>query len=150
MPDLSVLDPKLADDKLNFLQHLAGGVRPLTAALAVGWSPHKLRQVMKDPEFQELVDMAGEISIEAMEQKVYELGLRGNLSAATLFLYSHASHRGWRPPTQRVAVESSKTVKVEIVEGAKAAAIALMERHGVKALQRGGALDAIEASSSDG
>lgn len=141
MPDLMTIHPEQSADTLMFLEALSCGVGQLNAALSVGWSPKRLRDLMKAPEFIELMDEARTRGIETIEQKVFELAERGNLAAATLFLYCQASDRGWRPPAQRVAVSSQTTVKVEIVEGAKAAVLERLQARDIKSLQPGGALD---------
>jgi hypothetical protein len=99
---------------------------------------------MKNPEFVELMDEARVMSIETIEERVYDLAERGNLAAATLVLYCQAAERGWRPPAQRVAVSSQSTVKVEIVEGNKRAVLEHLRSGGdIRALQPGGVLDEI-------
>jgi hypothetical protein len=143
MTDLVTIHPEQSADTLMFLEALSCGRGQLNAALAVGWSPRKLRDLMKSPEFIELMDEARTRGIETIEEKVFELAERGNLAAATLFLYCQAADRGWRPPAQRVAVSSQSTVKVELVEGAKAAVLEQLRAGDIRALQPGGALHEI-------
>lgn len=145
MTALQEIYPAHPVDVLEFLESLADGVGQLNAALAVGWSPKKLRDLMRDQSFLDMMEESRIRKLESVEEVVYRLAQRGNLAAATLILYSHAADRGWRPPAQRVAVSSQTTVKVEIVEGAKAAVLEQLRTGSIKSLQPGGALDIVEA-----
>jgi hypothetical protein len=144
MGELRTIYPAHPLDVLEFLEALSNGVGQLNAALAVGWSPKKLRDLMRDNEFLDMMEESRIRGVETIEQKVFELASRGNLAAATLYLYCQAPDRGWRPPAQRVSVSSQTTVKVELVEGAKQAVMEQLRAGGVKALQPGGPLDEIE------
>lgn len=149
MTNLATIHPEQSADTLMFLEALSCGRGQLKSALSVGWSPHKLRTLMKNPEFIELMDEARVMSIETIEERVYDLADRGNLAAATLVLYCQAADRGWRPPAQRVAVSTQSTVKIELVEGAKAAVMEQLRAGDIKALQPGGALDIEDAEVVD-
>ena len=147
--ELATLHPELGEQKMDFLERIAKGVRPLSAGLAVGWTPKRTREVLTEPGMAEIVRDAQEISIETLEEKVYKLAKKGNVSCLQLVLFCQASERGWRPATQRVAISSQSTVRVEVVEAAKAATLAAISKHGVKALQVGGALDVVDAEPLD-
>lgn len=143
MKGLAVIHPNLGEDMLDFFELIADGAGPLNAALAVGWTPRKLRELSKNPEFAEMMLECQERCIESIEQKARELARKGNMTAIQLVLFCQAPERGWRPPTQRVAVSQNIQVKHEVVEAAKAAVLHAIDQRGVKALQPGG-LDDIE------
>lgn len=147
---LERVHPELARETLTYLELIATGRGKITAGLAVGWTPAKTKELWRDSEFSQLVAVARELKTETIEQRVFELADRGNIRAIELQLFCQASDRGWRPPAQRVQTQSHHLVQVEVVESARAAALAIMERHGVAALQPGGALDrAIGSTASD-
>lgn len=139
--NVEALSPDLADDLLEFLEATTRGVGMITAGLAVGWSPHKTRTMLLDEEVKALYAECRIVKTETIEQRVWELADRGNLRAAELYLYCQASERGWKPPAQRLQIGSTSIVKVEIVETARQAALAMIERGDFAALQPGGRLD---------
>lgn len=150
MAALAEIHPNAAGDTIEFLERIAGGGGPLNSALAVGWSPKQLRDMLKSADFREMLEDARERSIETVEEGVQKLARKGNLGAQQLILFCLGAHRGWRPPTQRVAVNSQTTVKIENVEGVKAAVLEALRSGEVKALQPGGALDIEDAEVVDG
>jgi hypothetical protein len=125
----------------EFLDHIMKGVGPTNACYAVGWTPRHLRKKMQDPDFVELVRVAQERKIESLEEKTYELAMKGNLAALQFFLLCQAPERGWRPPQQRVAINQQTTIRVENVEAAKAAILDRLAARDVKALQPAKVID---------
>ena len=93
----------------------------MTAALAVGWTPRKLKALKKDPEFVQLVNEARTLLVESVESVAIRNALRGNQRAIELFLFCHAQDRGWRPPAHRHEVVQSGKVDVSIVASVKEA-----------------------------
>ena len=140
--DLGVVYPDLASDMLVFLEAIRNGSGPINAGLSIGWTPEKTRKIMRDPDMVAAVADIREALTETLEERVIQLADRGNARMLELWLFCHAADRGWRPPTQRVQIGGGTTVRVEVVEAARQSALAIMEKHGVKALQPGGALDA--------
>jgi hypothetical protein len=141
--------PALAIDSQElkrFLERVNSGVGELNAAIEVGWTPAELRKYQKDAEFRELVQVCMDQRLERVESKAFELAERGQMRAIELVLFCKGAHRGWHPPTQKVSVERTETVKVEMVHSIKAAALQVLQTEGaIAALQSG----AIEASVVD-
>lgn len=145
--NLSLIHPDQPAEVISFLQDLAHGVGELNAALAVGWSPFQLQQRKKDDDFKELMRESRTRLLEDVEFMVYKLAKRGNMAAIQLVLYSQGADRGWRPPTQRVAVNQETKVTIEQVEAGKQAVTELLASKGVRALQP--PPDAIPVESED-
>jgi hypothetical protein len=134
-----------ADEQLEFLTLVKSGAGPLTAAYALNWTPAKLKKLMSDPSFKEAYHHTLEMQVEGIEEVAYRLASRGNTRMIELILFNRAPER-WSPPTQRVKVESTKKVEVEIRDTAVDAARELIkDRLAITAIQRG----AIEATASD-
>jgi len=125
----------------KFLEYVRVGHGQLNAAIAVGWTPYKLRQLLKDEAFASLVDEVKERRTESIEEVVYAKALEGTRWAVEMYLFCQAPERGWRPPATRIDVTKTQRVEgqlvVSVVEGARQ----LLEAHSVAALQPGGALD---------
>lgn len=139
-----VLSPDESMQLEEFLTLVAGGRNGmLTAGLAVGWTPKRLREITADADIAELIGYAVEQKIEYVEDKLFSLIEKESFPAIQMFLYCQGAHRGWRPPQQRVAVDHQGKVAIERVNAVRQAAIALMESHGPAALAVGGALDDI-------
>ncbi len=138
------------DEVLEFLELVRGGSGEVNAAYSVNWSPAKLRKMMRDGDFAELVQESKLRLVESLEETVVKRAMAGNVRCLELYLFTQAAERGWRPPTQRVDVRKEITAKVEVVAAVKAGLLqALKEEGGVEALQQGGRLDrAIEATTS--
>jgi hypothetical protein len=127
----------------TFLEYVRAGVQPLSAGLAVGWTPAKTRQMLKDNEFNQLVQDAFEQADESVEQALYRAAIGGNVSAMQMWLYNRRPER-WRD-TKRIEVKSETTINLGVVQSVKQAAAELLREHGTAALQPGGALDLIDA-----
>jgi len=138
---------KQASAKMRtFLTRVADGIGLYNAGAEVGWSPRVVDDKMRDADVLEMVRDAQTMTIEDIEAAVIRRAKRGNVQAAAMVLYSQAADRGWRPPQTRVAISTVSKVQVEVVEAARQTVTALLESHDVKALQIGGALDAIDAT----
>lgn len=129
----------------EYLTLRAGNRGRLNSALAVGWTPRQLRDAERVPGFQEAVASARELGLESIEEKAYELAEDGNVPMIQMILYCHGADRGWRPPTQRVAVQHQGTITVERIQAVTSAARQLMQQHGGKSL----ALGALEGDDDD-
>lgn len=136
----------------EFLGMLTAGEGPLTAGLACGLTPRKVREMEADPEISVLINVAREQKYERWERKLEELAMeRDHFPALQMLLFCQAPHRGWRPPQQRVAHDHQGPVEVEKVQAVTIAVVELIAKHGPGVLSIGGPLDeAIEASASDG
>lgn len=127
----------------QFFQYIRDGAGKLNAALAVGWTPRQLNALLRDREFRELYDLALEESIESLEEVAYKLAKAGNTECLKLYLFCKAADRGWRPPTQRVAVDKNVKHEITVVASTVEAAKALLSQAEPAALQPGSPLDAI-------
>lgn len=137
---------KEMSDTDQFLQLVARGVGELNAAITVGWTPAKLKKLKKDKDFEELIVESRLCLMESVEEKEYELALRGNQRAIEMVLFCKGADRGWHPPTQKVSIERKDTVRIELVQATVAAAKELLTQNGtVAALQAG----VIEATAHD-
>ena len=87
-----------SDIDVDGAEFLRAPMGEMTAALAVGWTPRKLKALKKDPEFVQLINEARTLLIESVESMEIRNALRGNQRAIELFLFCHAADRGWRPP----------------------------------------------------
>lgn len=134
-----------ADEVLEFFQLVQDGAGQLTSAFAVGWTPNKLKKLLADESFRQMMMEAVTQQVETVEEKLFDLARRGNMRAVEMFLYNRSPDR-WSPPTQRVKVESTRRIQVEIVESAVEAARQLIREPGaIAALQQG----AIETTATD-
>ena len=142
--------PAILDRLQEFVEFVCAGRGPLNAALAVGWTPKDLRELETSPQFQQLMGECETRKLESLEQVAFEMAMNKNASMLQMILYCKGAERGWRPPTQRVAVHHQGTVAVETIEATKKALLEIMAEHGAEALAIGGPLDgAIEATVTD-
>jgi hypothetical protein len=142
-----VLSYQATADAHKFLCRVADGIGEMNAAAEVGWSPRVMREKLADPDLAEMFQDAKTITVEDIEAAVRRRAKAGNIQAAAMVLYSFGAERGWRPPQQRVAVATVGRIQVEVVEAAVQATRELLAAGNLRALQIGGALDAIDATS---
>lgn len=109
----------VTDDEGN--QHWQTPMGEMTAAMAVGWTPRKLKALKRDPEFVQLMTEAKELVLEAVESVEIRNALRGNQRAIEMYLFCHGQHRGWKPPTQRHEHKSEGRIEVNVVASIKEA-----------------------------
>jgi hypothetical protein len=131
----------------QFFDLLRTGVRPIHAAVEVGWSPAKLRQLMKDRDFTELMHIAEEMLDETVEESLYHTALKGNFRAQQMWLLNRQGKR-WRD-VRHIEVNSTERLEVGVVLGVKQAAAELLRSQGVSAFQPGGELDIVDAEVVD-
>jgi hypothetical protein len=120
----------------TFFERIRDGCGRLNAAYEVGWSPLELRKLEENPDFKELYVVAKERCIEDIEETTTRLAKGGNMAAIQMILYSFGSGRGWRPPQQRVQMESHTTHRVEIVASAKELVMQMLAEGGAQAVER--------------
>lgn len=146
--------PVLTESDLSRMDRYVDAVRqgrgPLTSAIGIlGWSHNKYRTMMADPEFRDFMELATEMRYESVVESLYRAAThpkRPSVVAQQVILYSQHADRGWRPPTQRVAMSSESKISIEHRDSRVASVLALVEKLGVAALQPGGDLDkALEA-----
>ena len=123
-------------------EYLQPPMGEMTAALAVGWTPRKLKALRKDPEFIQLINEAKTQLVESVESVAIRNALRGNQRAIELFLFCHAADRGWRPPAHRHEVVQSGRVDISIVASVKEAVQAHLASGTVAELQGPEPIDA--------
>jgi hypothetical protein len=133
------VDPMEAE---AFLELIHAGVRPINAGIEVGWTIRQVDQVLADPEFSELIEVANRRLIEDIELVVYQRAKAGNRWAAELVLFNRAADR-WAPPTRKVDIRQH-AIHEGVVLSVASTVKELIERHGPAALQPGGVLDVDE------
>jgi hypothetical protein len=121
-------------DVYDFLELVRGGTGHLTAAEAVGWTPRRLRQMMSDPSFAEMVVECEERKVESIEKVAFDLAQNKNVEMIKLWLFCKGEHRGWRPPAQRQHVVTEGKVDRDDVATAVAAVRELMAAGDLNAL----------------
>lgn len=145
MTDVALSEPELGRQE-QFFELLVKGVGPMNAAFSVGWSPAKLREKMRDREFREIVDICKERRLEACEERLFAMATderHPSFNALQMILYSQGRHRGWQPPTQRVAMTSKTQVEITEVRQSVEAIKALYRELPVAEMQPGGAVEGL-------
>lgn len=108
---------------------------PSEIAWAMNWSPRKLKQFLDDPERAELLEFAREALNEGMERAVYVAGRKGNMTAARLWLFCQARHRGWADTRQvHVTAQTRQEVLISVSAGVQQALNAGIAEHGEDAV----------------
>ncbi len=121
-------------EREQFLELVASGVRPLRAGIEVGWSPHKTRRELKDPDFAELVSLAEDQLIEDIEATLFAQAKRGNMTAIQMVLYNKRPDE-WRD-VKRIEIQHDTKVQIGVIHSVKAAAAELLREKGVAAVQQ--------------
>lgn len=134
-------------EKQMFLENLLTGMGTLPAALSIGWSPQHHDKIINEPEMAQIISTIQQFKNQTVEAALYKNAITGNVTAQQVWLYNRDPNR-WRD-TKRVIVESEKRVSIEVIHSVKQSALELLESHGVRALQPGGALGVIEADVAD-
>jgi len=120
-------------EKETFLERVANGCPPLLAGHELQWNPKKVREIMADPEFAELVSASIERSIDTVEATLVRKAQEGNMAAITMVLFNRRADR-WRD-VKRIEVRTDATVTIQSVESVKEAARALLATHGASGMQ---------------
>lgn len=94
---------------------------PTEIAWALGWSPRKLKQFLANDERAELLEFVREAQHEGMERAVYIAGRKHhNMTAARLWLFCQARHRGWADTRQvHVVAQSRQEILISVAQGVK-------------------------------
>jgi hypothetical protein len=149
--EVAVSDKQMTDRELReldrFLEDVRCGTGPLNAAIAVGWSPAKLRSMQKDPEFVELLGIAKERRLEGYEKTLHDLADAGHFKALQMVLFNERSER-WKD-VRHIQMTASTQLDVGVVVSVKQSVAELLRENGVAALQSGGALDVIDVESHE-
>lgn len=133
----------------NFLDRVSAGVPPRLAAIEVGWTPGRLRNLMKDRGWAILVEEAGMLVNDSVEAVLVEKALKGYEWAVKLWLFNRQPDR-WREQ-KHVKVESTEDVSPSVIAATREAvregilAAVMGGREGVATVQRA----AIEARVVD-
>jgi hypothetical protein len=146
MADAEMTDRELRELH-SFLDEVRLGTGPLNAAIAVGWSPAKLKRLQADAEFRELLEVARERRLESYEKTLHDLASAGHFKALQMILYNERSER-WRD-VRHIATTHSEQLEVGVVLSVKQSVVELLRENGVAALQSGGAFDAVDVESHD-
>lgn len=128
-------------EKKAFLDELLQGKGPLPAGLSIGWSPLRIQQMLKDPEIVQLIAMIEEHKDQSVEAALYKAAITGNVTAQQVWLFNRKGNK-WKD-VKRVVHEGEVRIGAEVVHSVRQVALGLLESHGTKALQPGGALDEI-------
>jgi len=149
MSEAAVSDKPMTDKDVQeldrFLEDVRCGTGPLNAAIAVGWSPAKLRRLQKDPEFVELLEVCKERRLEGYEKTLHDLAAKGHFRALQMVLFNERSER-WKD-VRHIQMTTSETLDVGVVISVKQSALELLREQGVASLQPK-APEAIDVESS--
>jgi hypothetical protein len=129
-----------------FCEEVRCGTGPLNAAIAVGWSPAKLRRMQKDPEFVELINVSKERLLESHERTLNDLAAGGHFKALQMILFNERSER-WKD-VRHIQTSISETLDVGVVISVKQSVAELLRENGVAALQPGGVMDVDSVDTS--
>ncbi len=144
MNDLTSTD---AHAMRKFFGRVREGCGKHNAAYEVGWSPQKLRKFEHDVDFKQMFELSRERMLEDIEETTVRQAKAGNTVCIQMVLYGHPE-RGWRPPQQRIQVDSTTTHRLEVVTDAKELLRQMMLEGGVEALEQPFKREAIEAQAS--
>lgn len=131
MPTVNVFDDMVARER--FVELVARGVSAVNAAIEVGWTPWRLKQMMKNEEFADILRGAHDRANGTVEEALYNRAIAGNVSAMQMWLFNREPDR-WRD-VKRIEVRSDHRVSVTAVESVKTGVLELLREHGVAALQ---------------
>lgn len=139
-----------AMQKELFLSLVAQGVAEPNAAFEVDWSPFKLRKILKDPEFRDLIRDARDRCDGDVQKAVHTAALKGNVSAQSLWLFNRQPAL-WRD-VKRIEIRQDTTISIGAVNSYKEAALQLLREQGVGAIQAlgpGSTIIEVEARDDD-
>jgi len=143
MSEAAVTEKLMSDREIQelelFLEDVRCGTGPMNAAIAVGWSPAKLRRMQKDPEFIELLDVARERRLEGYEKTLHDLADRGHFRALQMVLFNERSER-WKD-VRHIQMTTNEQLDVGVVISVKQSALELLRENGVAALQPANVID---------
>ena len=128
--------PSLLCDPLEaeaFLDLVAAGANATNAAVAVGWTPARLRRLMKDQDFAQLVADSEARAVGIVEEALFRRAASGNVQAIQFFLLNRAPDR-WRD-VRRIEMTSETTIHVGTINATKEALLALIRDKGVQPFQ---------------
>lgn len=128
--------------KEQFLELVALGAHPVNAGVAVGWSPYKTKQVLKDPEFVELLAGARDRADATIEEALYVKAAQGNIAAIQMWLFNRRPEE-WRD-VKRIEIKSDHQVSIGVVQSVKQGVLELLREQGVGAMQALGAGEIID------
>lgn len=146
LPELTEREFRDLSERTEFLDLVATGIPEINAALQVRWSPKKLKQMLADPEFVELVNAARDTFDGLVETTLGQMAIRGNMRAVEMWLYNRQKGR-WTD-VKKIEIDHTVTHNYAIVGVAVEAAQALLAQHGAGALQAFHQ-HAIEATGTD-
>jgi hypothetical protein len=137
--------------EMEFLELIRQGRGEYNAGVAVGWTVQEVTRKLKDREFNALIGTMKTSLLESCEEKLVEMALNGNLKAIEMILYNRGADRGWKPPAQRVQVDRTDVIKLEMVASVTEAVRTAVTRTPIAELQPGGSVEGIvDAEVVDG
>jgi hypothetical protein len=123
------------DEIVKFFELAYDVYGPDEIAWNLGWSQRKLKQFLADDERIALLEMLREAHHQGMERAVYWAGRRGNVTAARLWLFCQARHRGWADTRQvHVTAQTRQEVLISIAQGVQQSINAGVIEHGESAI----------------
>lgn len=146
-----------AAEELEFLNLIASGTPPLHACYQTGWTPAKLRRLMRDRSFASAVTEAEEMRDEGIEKGLYDMarGLKvqgedgddiyqvaPDFRAVQWWLSHRRPEKWWGDKGQ--AGNTTVTISVEVKEMARDTILATLtsDPDAIRALQPGGIIEA--------
>lgn len=131
----------------RFLELIRDGIPEINAALEVGWTPRRLKQLLNDPEFTELVGYARDEADGTIEKVLYEQASKGKQWAVSLWLFNRQPDR-WKD-IRRIEVNTTTTVNIGTVRSVKEAALELLREQGIEGMQALPAVIDVESHELD-
>lgn len=120
--------------RVEFLDKVSCGTSELNAGIEVGWTPAKIRGLLADKGFREMVTFAQRLADGNIEKKLYQVARRGNMAAIQMWLFNREPDR-WRD-VKRIEVHHDATIQVGVIHSVKQGALALLGERSVADLQR--------------
>lgn len=131
------------EEKRQFLDRLAQGYGPDVAGGAIGWSPHRIKQILRDPDMQQLMKLVDSRLDQNVVRAMYLAAVTGNVTAGQFWLLNRRPEE-WRD-TKKIVVERNERVSIEVIHSVKQGALELLQEAGIRALQPGGVIDVDES-----
>ncbi len=153
-----------AGEELEYLNLISTGVPPMHAAYQVGWTPAKLRRLMRDRTFATAVSEAEQMRDESIEEALFNMahGLRVKSEddetyvvapdfRAVQWWLSHRRPEQWWD-SKGGPQNTTITVSVEVKDLARETILATLtgDPDAIRALQPGGIIDVEEVEDVDG
>lgn len=138
MSDVDVTFGSVAEHE-HFFQLVSMGTPPDLAAFEVQWTPRKLKELMRDPDFKDLLKVAQRMRDDYVERALYEQARKGNMVAIQIVLFNRRAE-DFRD-VKRIEVHTDHKVEIGFTRATVDAVKELLASVDPTALQIGGAID---------